>query len=339
MRTADFDYDLPTELIAQYPLSERTASRLLVLSRQDGAISHHQFSDLIDYVSSGDLLVLNNSRVIAARLFAHKPTGAKLEILVERVLSDHKVLAHVKSNKSIKLGQEIIFENAACAQITDRNEALFEIELQADFSIWQIMDQVGHMPLPPYMQRPDENSDQTRYQTVYAEHDGSVAAPTAGLHFDQNLLAQLVAKGVQIDYVTLHVGAGTFQPVRVDDVKSHHMHAEYIEVSEALCRKIMETKASGRRVIAIGTTTVRSLETAALSGELQPYQGDTDIFIYPGFDFKVIDAMVTNFHLPKSTLLMLISAFAGKDHVFSAYQQAIAECYRFFSYGDAMLIC
>ncbi len=338
MKTEDFDYDLPAELIAQYPLENRTDSRLLMLNRQTGEIVHRCFTDLLTYLQSGDLLVMNNSRVIRARLFAQKPTGAKVELLVERVLSPMRFLAHLKANKSLNPGQDLVFADQTIAQIESRSAALFEISLPEHKSIWQLMEALGHMPLPPYMNRSDDISDQTRYQTVYAQHNGSVAAPTAGLHFDQALLDQLQEKGVQCDYVTLHVGAGTFQPVRVDDVKSHHMHAEYIEVSAELCAKIAATKAAGKRVVAVGTTTVRALETAAQSGGLKPYQGDTDIFIYPGFAFRFIDAMITNFHLPKSTLLMLVSAFSSQAYIFQAYQAAIAEGYRFFSYGDAMWI-
>lgn len=345
MKTADFDYQLPAEQIAYYPLEDRSASRLMVLDRKAKTVAHKHFTDLVDYVEAGDLLVFNNSRVIKARLYGNKPSGGKVEILIERVLSPTRALCHVKTSKGLKPGAEVLVtapaDSAFTATLicTGREGALYWLELQTDTgSLWDVMEQCGHIPLPPYIQRADEEMDLERYQTVYAEPEGSVAAPTAGLHFDEALLKALTAKGVQTAFVTLHVGAGTFQPVRVENVLEHTMHSEVIEVPEAVCEQIRQTKADGKRVIAVGTTTVRSLETAARSGDIKPYTGETDIFIYPGFQFKVIDGMVTNFHLPQSTLLMLVSAFADKAFILQAYRIAVQEKYRFFSYGDAMLI-
>ena len=345
MKTADFDYQLSPEQIAYYPLPQRSSSRLMVLSRQDNSICHRHFSDLADNLNSGDLLVFNNSRVIKARLYGHKPSGGKVEILVERVLSATRALCHAKSSKGIKIGGDVFIDGLAdraqnnthkltCA---GRQDGLYIFELSGG-SFWQVMQQCGHMPLPPYIQRPDELSDTARYQTIYAEPEGSVAAPTAGLHFDDVVFETLKDKGVQTAFITLHVGAGTFQPVKVDDVLAHKMHSEVIEVPESVCHQIRDTKVAGNKVIAVGTTTVRSLETAGRDQALQAYVGETDIFIYPGFKFNVIDGIVTNFHLPQSTLLMLVSAFAGKDFMLQSYETAVAEKYRFFSYGDAMLI-
>jgi S-adenosylmethionine:tRNA ribosyltransferase-isomerase len=338
MKTQDFNYHLPKELIASRPLPERSASRLLVLDKHSGQIEHKQFTSLIDYLKPGDLLVFNNSRVIPARMFAKKQTGGHVEILIERVLDTHRVLAHVKASKAPKAGTEILLEEGSIFICEGREDSLFILSLHSTKSIWDVMTEVGHIPLPHYMEREDEQFDRERYQTVYAKPEGSVAAPTAGLHFDHELLEHLKHKGIEFAYVTLHVGAGTFQPVRVENILEHTMHSEWIDVPESVVNKIKQTKANGNKVIAVGTTSVRSLETAALNGELEAYHGDTAIFIYPGFQFKVIDAMVTNFHLPESTLLMLISAFAGREHVMKAYEAAIDERYRFYSYGDAMLI-
>lgn len=340
MRVADFQFDLPDELIARYPLAERSASRLLVLDGADGSLQHEHFATLPDYLRAGDLLVFNNTRVIPARLFAQKESGGKAEVLVERVLDEHRVLAHVRASKAPKPGSRLLLERGSALMLA-RHDALFELEF--DQPVLPLLEQIGHMPLPPYIDRADELSDRERYQTVYAEHAGAVAAPTAGLHFDRSMLEQLAGMGVDTAFVTLHVGAGTFQPVRVDNVLDHKMHAEYIEVPAEVVAQIDATRARGGRVIAVGTTSVRSLESAAQAslakGEpLAPFYGDTDIFIYPGYRFQLVDAMVTNFHLPESTLIMLVSAFAGQDHIMEAYRQAVAERYRFFSYGDAMFI-
>ncbi|MCT7655854.1 tRNA preQ1(34) S-adenosylmethionine ribosyltransferase-isomerase QueA [Oceanimonas sp. NS1] len=343
MQVQDFSFELPDELIARHPMPERTASRLLQLDGNTGNLVHGRFGDILDLINPGDLLVFNNTRVIPARLFGRKASGGKLEVLVERMLDDKRVLAHVRSSKSPKPGTELILEPDVRATMVARHDALFEIEFNDDRSVLEILEAVGHMPLPPYIDRPDTDADKERYQTVYNEKPGAVAAPTAGLHFDEPLLNAIRAKGAELAFITPHVGAGTFQPVRVDNVLEHKMHAEYIEVPAEVVAQIEATQARGGRVIAVGTTSVRSLESAAQAslakGEpLAPYYGDTDIFIYPGYRFQLVDAMVTNFHLPESTLIMLVSAFAGQDHIMEAYRQAVAERYRFFSYGDAMFI-
>jgi S-adenosylmethionine:tRNA ribosyltransferase-isomerase len=336
MRVDDFHFDLPEQLIARYPLAQRTASRLLVLDGPSGELAHRQFADLLEYLQPGDLMVFNNTRVIPARLFGHKVSGGKLEILVERLLDSRRVLAHVRASKSPKAGSVICLEGGGEAQMLARHDALFELVFSED--VLPLLERVGHMPLPPYIDRPDEDADRERYQTVYASQAGAVAAPTAGLHFDQQMLESIRARGVDIAFVTLHVGAGTFQPVRVDKIEDHHMHSEWLEVSQTVVDALKACKARGGRVIAVGTTSVRSLETAARSGEVQAFAGDTDIFIYPGYRFRVVDALVTNFHLPESTLLMLVSAFAGYRQTMAAYAAAVEGQYRFFSYGDAMFI-
>lgn len=335
MRVADFQFDLPDELIARYPLPERSASRLLVLDGVEGCVRHEYFARLPDYLRAGDLLVFNNTRVIPARLFAQKETGGKVEVLVERVLDEYRVLAHVRASKAPKPGSRLLLEQGS-AEMLARHDTLFE--LQFDQPVLPLLERIGHMPLPPYIDRADELSDRERYQTVYAEHAGAVAAPTAGLHFDDALLDALAGMGVETAFVTLHVGAGTFQPVRTEQVEDHQMHHEWLEVSPDVVDAVRRCRARGGRVVAVGTTSVRSLETAAKSGELEPYSGDTNIFIYPGRRFNVVDALVTNFHLPESTLLMLVSAFAGYSATMAAYRQAVADKYRFFSYGDAMFI-
>jgi S-adenosylmethionine:tRNA ribosyltransferase-isomerase len=341
MRVADFSFDLPDELIARYPTAQRNASRLLTLSGENSELADKKFTDLFNLINPGDLMVFNNTRVIPARLFGQKSTGGKLEILVERMLDDKRILAHVRSSKSPKVDTLIDLDGGYQMKMLARHDALFELELQSDKTILEVLEDVGHMPLPPYIDRPDEDTDKERYQTVYNQTPGAVAAPTAGLHFDDAMLADLKAKGVNIAFVTLHVGAGTFQPVRVDNVLEHKMHSEWANVSQEVVDLIAQTKAAGNRVVAVGTTSVRSLESAArASGDnpLQAFNGDTDIFIYPGFQVKVVDAMVTNFHLPESTLIMLLSAFAGYEAVMNAYQHAITQKYRFFSYGDAMFV-
>jgi S-adenosylmethionine:tRNA ribosyltransferase-isomerase len=338
LRVDAFDFHLPDALIARYPLAERSASRLLQLNGQTGAIADYIFRDIAQFIGPGDLLVVNNSRVIPARLFGEKATGGKVELLIERVTGQQTALAHIRASKAPKAGSIILLETGIPITVTGREHELFTVELPGPAPLIEVLEQIGHMPLPPYMARADEKSDRERYQTVYAEPKGSVAAPTAGLHFDEALLQTLREKGVQFAHVTLHVGAGTFQPVRTEFVQEHNMHYEYIEVPQATVEKIQQTKAAGRRVIGVGTTSVRSLETAARSGTLKPYSGETNIFIYPGFQFNVVDAMVTNFHLPKSSLIMLVSAFAGREHILQAYQHAIDKQYRFYSYGDAMFI-
>ncbi len=344
MQTSDFHFDLPEELIAQAPLTRRSDSRLLTLTPPD-AIAHNRVQDLPQLLLPGDLLVFNNTRVIPARLFGQKSSGGKIEMLVERVLSNESLLAKLRSSKSPKPGTSVVVAGLAL-EVVKRQTDLFVLRATAAdlmnvgaISVADWLDQHGQIPLPPYINRAPDATDLDRYQTVFASEKGAVAAPTAGLHFDQNLLAALEKRGVQHTHVTLHVGAGTFQPVRVSDVTEHTMHAERVIVSKQTIEAVNRTKAAGHRVIAVGTTSVRSLESAALAtGELQPFDGDTDIFIYPGKQFHVVDGLLTNFHLPESTLLMLVSAFAGTQSVLSAYQAAVKERYRFFSYGDAMLV-
>ncbi len=336
MRVADFHFELPDALIARYPLAERRASRLLVLDGPSGSLAHRQFADILQYLRPGDLMVFNNTRVIPARLFGQKASGGKVEVLVERVLDSHRVFAHVRASKSPKPGSMILIDGGGEAEMVARHDGLFELRFNEE--VLPLLERVGHMPLPPYIDRADDSADRERYQTVYADRAGAVAAPTAGLHFDQALLASIAEMGVATAFVTLHVGAGTFQPVRVERIEDHHMHSEWLEVDQTVVDAVAACRARGGRVIAVGTTSVRSLESAARSGELRAFSGDTDIFIYPGRPLHVVDALVTNFHLPESTLLMLVSAFAGYPETMAAYQAAVAEGYRFFSYGDAMFI-
>jgi len=343
MRVADFSFDLPEELIARYPTPDRTASRLLTLNGNTGELTDGTFLKLVEQIKPGDLLVFNNTRVIPARMFGQKSTGGKVEVLVERLIDEQSVLAHIRASKAPKVGSELLLEGKVKATMVARHDALFELKIHGGQSVLEVLDAIGHMPLPPYIDRPDENSDRERYQTVYNEKPGAVAAPTAGLHFDEAMLATLKDKGVDFAFVTLHVGAGTFQPVKVDEIADHIMHTEYVEVSMEVVEQIKKTKGSGGRVIAVGTTSVRSLESAAKKAqekgtELAPFYQDTDIFITPGYQFQLIDGLITNFHLSESTLLMLVSAFAGYDNIIGAYQHAIEEKYRFFSYGDAMFL-
>ena len=338
MQVSDFHFDLPGELIARFPTEQRTASRLLCLEGESGRLEHGQFTDLLEKLNKGDLLVFNNTRVIPARLFGKKESGGKIEILVERVLNEREVLAHVRSSKSPKAGSKLVLEDGSKVEMLGREGALFHLGFPAETGVIKVLNQLGHMPLPPYIDREDVLSDRERYQTVYAEKEGAVAAPTAGLHFDDAFIEALREKGVDTAYVTLHVGAGTFQPVKVDKIEDHHMHSEYIEVEQAVVDKVKRVRAAGGRVVAVGTTSLRSLESASQTGELAEFKGDSDIFIYPGYKFKSVDALVTNFHLPESTLIMLVSAFAGHSNVMNAYDQAVKEHYRFFSYGDAMFI-
>jgi S-adenosylmethionine:tRNA ribosyltransferase-isomerase len=333
-----FQYQLPEELIATEPTVNRVDSRLLVLDGAFGAIDHRQFSDIVDLLAPGDLLVLNDTEVIPARLFGHKESGGRVEVLVERIVGEQSIVAHVRASKSPKVGSSIIIEGDYRAIISGRQEELFELTFDGSSTIMEMLKAVGNVPLPPYIKRSAQKQDKDRYQTVYARNPGAVAAPTAGLHFDDQLLMRVQNKGVNIGYTTLHVGLGTFQPVRVQNILEHHMHSERLEVSETLCQQVRATRAAGNRVIAVGTTSVRCLETAAEGELLRPMIGETDIFIYPGYVFKVVDALITNFHLPESTLLMLVSAFAGHGHIMNAYREAIEQHYRFFSYGDAMFI-
>ena len=338
MKKSDFNYHLPAELIAQKPLAQRSASRLLQLNKQTGSLVDAQFSDFIDLLTSDDLLVFNDTRVIPARLFANKETGGKVEILIERIEDTRLALAHVRASKSPKPGSMLHLQNGTTCSVLGREDDLFRLQFNTELTLLELLAEIGHMPLPPYIERADDKDDLERYQTVFAKQAGAVAAPTAGLHFDQEIMQKLEQKGIAKTFVTLHVGSGTFQPVRVDDLSQHVMHKEFFQVSDTCVQAVREAKQRGGRVVAIGTTAVRALESASVSGELQSGCGDTQLFITPGYRFKTVDAMLTNFHLPESTLLMLISAFAGYDAVMAAYQHAIKQRYRFFSYGDAMAI-
>lgn len=339
MQLSDFDFFLPKELIAKHPSQTRSDCRLLSLNGHTGKIEHGIFTDIINKINRGDLLVFNNTKVIPARLFGKKVSGGKIEILVERILNDNRALAHIKASKSPKEGTELLLgdDDSIKVIMVARHDTLFELQFPDD--VLTILNKIGHIPLPPYIDRPDDEQDREVYQTVYSKVPGAVAAPTAGLHFDEPLLEKLKDKGVEMAFVTLHVGAGTFQPVRVENIESHIMHAEYAEVPETVVEAVLACKARGNKVIAVGTTSVRALESAAQkTGTIAPFFADTQIFIYPGYQFNVIDALITNFHLPESTLIMLVSAFAGYENTMNAYQQAVNEKYRFFSYGDAMFI-
>ncbi|MBD3670851.1 MAG: tRNA preQ1(34) S-adenosylmethionine ribosyltransferase-isomerase QueA [Gammaproteobacteria bacterium] len=337
MQRSDFYFDLPDELIAQHPTEERRASRLLCLHGPSGEVQDRQFVDLLQLLSPGDLLVFNDTRVIPARLLGRKVSGGKVEILVERIIDHCRALAHVRASKSPKPDSVLLIgDQGPEVRVIGRQGSLFELEFPE--GVMSVLESHGRMPLPPYIERDAGVEDQERYQTVYARRQGAVAAPTAGLHFDEAMLDELELMGVSTAFVTLHVGAGTFQPVRVDDIREHHMHSETIEVTEMVCEQIRQTRARGGRVIAVGTTSLRALESAAAGGECQAFAGETDIFIYPGYEFRVIDALITNFHLPESTLMMLVSAFAGYEQVMAAYRHAVESRYRFFSYGDAMFI-
>ncbi|AKH69528.1 S-adenosylmethionine:tRNA ribosyltransferase-isomerase [Spongiibacter sp. IMCC21906] len=342
MRLSDFYFDLPPELIANQPAAQRDGSRLLVLD-EHGDIEHRQFPALLEYLQPGDLLVFNNTRVIPARVFACKETGGRVEIMLERMLNEHEALVQLRVSKAPKPGAMLqLCMNADSdpgdeqLEVLGREGSLFR--LQSQRPLLEILATWGHMPLPPYIEREDNETDKSRYQTVYASRDGAVAAPTAGLHFTDALLAACRDRGVETAFVTLHVGAGTFQPVRCDDIREHQMHAEWIDVNEAVCEQVRACRARGGRVVAVGTTSVRSLESASQTGVIQPFTGDSQIFIYPGYQFRSVDAMVTNFHLPESTLIMLVSAFSGQDAILNAYKEAVQARYRFFSYGDAMLL-
>lgn len=345
MKLSDFNYTLPDSLIARFPTSKRTDSRLMVLNGQSASVEHRQFNDLLGLLNSGDLLVFNNTRVLPARLWGRKESGGKVEVLVERVLGEETFLAHMRASKSPKPGAKILLQADAAnvevkaqLEVLGRRGALFELRVVSGGTVISVLNAIGHMPLPPYIDREDDVRDRERYQTVYNEKPGAVAAPTAGLHFTTDFIEACVAKGVETAFVTLHVGAGTFQPVKVENIVEHTMHSEMIEVSQEVVDQVTATRARGGKVVAVGTTSVRSLESASMSGELTPFSGDSDIFIYPGYRFKSVDAMLTNFHLPESTLIMLVSAFAGREFVLSAYNQAVVEGYRFFSYGDAMYV-
>ena len=338
MKLEEFHFELPESLVAQHPPQERGDSRLLCLERNSGNYRDCMFRDIESMLSENDLLVFNNTRVVPARLFARKESGGKVEILMERLLDERSMLCQVRASKTPKAGSRLVLEDGSQLLVRGRQKEFFELELDEEAALVEKLDQLGHVPLPPYITRADEAADRERYQTVYARHPGAVAAPTAGLHFTTDLIETLESKGVQSGFVTLHVAAGTFQPVRCEDIEEHRMHSEWYEVNEALCEKVSAAREKGGRVIAVGTTAVRCLESACIDGEVQPFQGDTDIFIYPGYEFQVVDALLTNFHLPESTLLMLVSALAGRENVLNAYRHAVDQEYRFFSYGDAMFI-
>jgi len=338
MKTQDFDFYLPSELIAQHPTQERTASRMLYLQGDSGQLTDQLFLDFPSHCNAGDLLIFNDTRVIKARLFGQKESGGNVEVLIERVIHSHLAYAHVRASRSPKIGSQMRLSDAFDVIVSARHDDLFELQFLGETSIFDLLEQYGSLPLPPYITHAATNDDEERYQTVFAKNLGAVAAPTAGLHFNETLLDSLKQKGVHIAYVTLHVGAGTFQPVRVDNISEHKMHSELYSIPPETAELIQRTKAQGKRVTAIGTTVLRALESAAQHSELKAGDGETDIFITPGYQFKVVDRLFTNFHLPKSTLLMLVSAFAGVENIKKAYAHAVAQKYRFFSYGDAMLL-
>ena len=337
MQRRDFHFDLPPSLIAQHPLAERSASRLLTLDGGSGALADRNFRELPSLLEPGDLLVFNDTKVVPARLYGRKETGGAVEFLVERILDASTALVHARASKPWRPGMRVLFSEGVEARMLERDGGLLKVEFLGA-TLPEFLYAHGHVPLPPYIVRDDAAEDKERYQTVYARVPGAVAAPTAGLHFDQAILDELRRRGVRSAQVTLHVGAGTFQPVREDDVRDHKMHSERAVVDESVCQAIAEARQAGKRVVAVGTTAVRSLESAAAAGALAPMDRDTDIFIYPGYKFRVVDAMVTNFHLPESTLLMLLAAFAGREQVLDAYRHAVEQKYRFFSYGDAMFV-
>ena len=343
MKLSDFDYDLPSELIAQQPTAARTASRLLHLDGATGTVVDRMFGDLPALLAPNDVLVFNDTKVIKARLSGRKETGGSAEALIERVLDgnsprSHQALAHVRASKSPKPGSRLLFADDVVATMARRVDDLFELHFEGDASVYEVLERHGQVPLPPYIAHQADAVDESRYQTVYARHQGSVAAPTAGLHFDQALLDALQQQGVTLAWVTLHVGAGTFQPVRDDDIGKHIMHSEWYRVPPETVSAIEDARRRGGRVIAVGTTSMRTLEAASRDGMLRAESNETQIFITPGYEFKTVERLVTNFHLPKSTLMMLVSAFAGHAHTMAAYRHAVAARYRFFSYGDAMLV-
>ncbi|KAF1704950.1 tRNA preQ1(34) S-adenosylmethionine ribosyltransferase-isomerase QueA [Pseudoxanthomonas suwonensis] len=338
MKKSDFHYDLPEELIAQAPLAERSASRMLVVPPGEGDFADLHVRDLPELLQPGDLLVFNDTRVIPARLFGQKESGGRVEILIERLLPDAHARGQMRASRSPRPGSRIELDGGGQAEVVGREDAFFVVRFEVDEPLEQWLARVGRLPLPPYIQRQPDAADAERYQTVFAREVGAVAAPTAGLHFDHALLQRLRERGVEFGHVTLHVGAGTFQPVRVEDVREHPMHSEWLNVGAELVAQIRRTRAAGGRVVAVGTTVVRALESAMRDGELQPFAGETRIFIFPGYRIRSVDALVTNFHLPESTLLMLVSAFAGQERIFAAYRHAVEQRYRFFSYGDAMLL-
>ncbi len=338
MQITDFDYDLPRELVAQCPAEPRSASRLLTLEAGGGEIADRRFVDLPSLLQAGDLLVFNNTRVIPARLFARKQSGGRAELLIERLLNMQRVLVQVRASKPLRPGASLVIADEVSARVLQRDGQFYLLQLDTVEPLPGLLERIGHTPLPPYITRADDRRDRERYQTIYAQVPGAVAAPTAGLHFDAPMLERLAAAGVESAFLTLHVGAGTFQPVRARDIRAHRMHAENLHVDERVCMQVNAARARGGRVIAVGTTVVRALEAAAQGGQVAPLSGETDLYIYPGYRFRTVDAVLTNFHLPGSSLLILICAFAGREQVLRAYRHAVAQRYRFFSYGDAMLV-
>lgn len=336
LQLEDFDYALPETLIARHPRAERRDSRLMIVDATDDRIEDRQFADLPDYLRAGDLLVFNDTRVIPARLHGRKASGGHVELLLEQLLSEQTAVVQLKASKSPGEGARIHFDGGATATVLGRRDAFYELAFSCP--VESLLEAHGEVPLPPYLGRPAEANDRARYQTVYARHAGAVAAPTAGLHFDERMLADTRAAGVGHAFVTLHVGAGTFMPLRGDAISGNRLHAERVKVSDEVCRRIVETRAAGGRIVAVGTTSLRALEAAALSGALRPFDGETELFIVPGHSFMSVDLLLTNFHLPRSSLLMLVAAFAGTAMTMRAYGHAISKCYRFYSYGDAMLV-
>ncbi len=338
MQRTDFSFNLPEHLIAQHPSDSRTGSRLLYIGAHNSQFQDYYFVDFPNLLAPGDLLVFNDTRVIPARLFGQKSSGGKVEILVERVLDEHRVLAQLRTSRSPKPGLQLYLKNDINVTVLRRVENFFELQFENSRPVYDILQAIGHIPLPPYIKRADTQIDSSRYQTVYAQKPGAIAAPTAGLHFDEAMIAQIEAMGIEKTFITLHVGAGTFAPIRVNDIRQHTMHAEHLHVSAQVCEQVKATRARGGRVIAVGTTTVRALETASAEGIIKPYDGESRLFITPGYHFHSVDALLTNFHLPESTLLMLVCAFGGQSRILAAYQHAVAQEYRFFSYGDAMFV-
>jgi S-adenosylmethionine:tRNA ribosyltransferase-isomerase len=338
VKLSDFDYELPPALIAQFPAGERTASRLLHLDGRSGELADRQFRDLPQFLNAGDVLVMNDTRVIKARLTGRKESGGQVEVLIERVLDHERALAQVRASKTLRAGSRLLLAHGAIAEVLGRAGEFFELRFVDCADVFALLERAGSVPLPPYITHEADADDVARYQTVYAQTPGAVAAPTAGLHFDQAMLAALKARGVRLAWITLHVGAGTFQPVRVENLAEHTMHAEWYALPQATVDAIAAAQATGGKVIAVGTTTLRALESAAADGGLRAGSAETRLFIVPGYRFRIIDRLITNFHLPRSTLMMLVSAFAGVDNIRRAYAHAVQERYRFFSYGDAMLI-
>ena len=336
MQAGDFDYELPPELIAKYPAAERRGSRLLIVDAAGDNLLDRRFDDLPGFLRAGDLLVFNDTRVMSARLIGQKTSGGRVEILLERILSPHTATARIRASKRPRSGSRICLQEGIAAHVIGRDGELFCLEFSQP--VEQVLDAIGEVPLPPYLGRPAEPADRERYQTVYARRQGAVAAPTAGLHFDEALLRQTLDAGVHHAFVTLHVGAGTFQNLRQEEIRANRLHAERVQVTPETCEAVVRTRSGGGRVFAVGTTSVRALESASAGGDLRPFEGETDMFILPGYGFRSVDALLTNFHLPRSSLLMLVAAFAGTERILSAYRHAVAERYRFFSYGDAMLV-